>query len=241
MRSCRLDITREDGVTTDPCRPPSGLVSAGGKQIIVDAEIPGGRNPPRMHLFSPHPVFEADLAFQYEYSVSAFAEILGECGSGQPAAHNNGVMHYGSTSAFGVFEICEKLPVEVNSTSNLLFRCNRNLIYIVEVMSVRDYLGEFEHLVLLALMRLGDDAYGVTVRKEIEARTGREVSVGAVYATLDRLETKGYVTSFYGGATEERGGRSKRFFRMTAEGLAVVNQTQRALANMLEGLGFSWS
>lgn len=108
-------------------------------------------------------------------------------------------------------------------------------------MPVRDYLGGFETLVLLALLRLGDDAYGVTVRKEIEARAGREVSVGAVYATLDRLETKGYVTSFYGGATEERGGRSKRFFRITAEGFAAVNETQRALVNMLDGLSLNWS
>jgi PadR family transcriptional regulator PadR len=108
-------------------------------------------------------------------------------------------------------------------------------------MSDGNYLGEFEHLVLLALLRLGDDAYGVTVRKEIAARTGRDVSVGAAYATLDRLETKGYVTSLYGGATEERGGRSKRFFRITAKGLAAVNNTQRAVASMVEGLGLNWS
>ncbi len=104
-----------------------------------------------------------------------------------------------------------------------------------------NYLGEFEHLVLLALLRLGEDAYGVTVRKEIEARTRREVSLGAAYSTLDRLEKKGYVTSFYGGATDERGGRSKRFFRITSEGLVAVNETQRAVASMVEGLGLNWS
>lgn len=104
-----------------------------------------------------------------------------------------------------------------------------------------NYLGEFEHLVLLALLRLGEDAYGVTVRKEIEARTRREVSLGAAYSTLDRLETKGYVTSFYGGATDQRGGRSKRFFRITSEGLVAVNETQRAVASMVEGLGLNWS
>lgn len=65
-------------------------------------------------------------------------------------------------------------------------------------MSKRDYLGEFEHIVLLAVLRLGKEAYGVTVRQEIEARTGREVSIGAVYATLDRLEGKGYVQSYAG-------------------------------------------
>src|SRR5207245_258502 len=114
------------------------------------------------------------------------------------------------------------------------------LIYIVELMPGCSYVGVFEHLVLLAILRLGNDAYGVTVRKEIEVRTGRDVSLGGAYATLDRLETKGYVTSFYGGATEERGGRSKRFFRITAAGLAAVNATQRALESMVEGLGLSW-
>jgi DNA-binding PadR family transcriptional regulator len=108
-------------------------------------------------------------------------------------------------------------------------------------MGGRNYLGEFEHLVLLALLRLDDNAYGITVRKEIEARTGREISIGAVYATLDRLEAKGYVGSSYGGATEERGGRSKRFFRITAEGLSAVNDTQCAIVSMLEGLDFRWS
>jgi DNA-binding PadR family transcriptional regulator len=68
----------------------------------------------------------------------------------------------------------------------------------------RDHLGGFEHVVILALMRLGEEAYGVPVRQEIEARTGREVSIGAVYATLDRLEAKGYVKSRLGEPTPER-------------------------------------
>jgi DNA-binding PadR family transcriptional regulator len=104
-------------------------------------------------------------------------------------------------------------------------------------MPGRDYLGEFEHIILLALLRLEDRAYGVTVRQEIELRTHREVSIGAVYATLDRLETKGYVKSHRGDPTPERGGRSKRFFRVTAMGMEAVNHTQRALLNMTEGLG----
>ena len=79
-------------------------------------------------------------------------------------------------------------------------------------MSGREYLGEFEHIVILALLRLADRAYGVTVRQEIEARTGREVSIGAIYATLERLQAKGYVKSQFGDPTPERGGRSKRFF-----------------------------
>src|SRR3984893_9820838 len=103
-------------------------------------------------------------------------------------------------------------------------------------MSRRDYLGEFEHMVILALLRLADRAYGVTVRQEIELRTSREVSIGAVYATLDRLEAKGYVKSRLGEPTPERGGRSKRFFRVTNKGVAAVNRTQRALKSMTEGL-----
>ena len=112
-----------------------------------------------------------------------------------------------------------------------------DLFYIVYVMLARGYLGEFEHIVLLALLRLQDKAYGVTVRQEIQARTDREVSIGAVYATLDRLQTKGYVKSFRGEPTAERGGRSKRFFRVTALGVTAVNHTQQALACMTEGLG----
>jgi PadR family transcriptional regulator, regulatory protein PadR len=103
-------------------------------------------------------------------------------------------------------------------------------------MPGRDYLGEFEHIVVLALLRLGDRAYGVTVRQEIESRTNREVSIGSVYATLERLETKGYVKSHRGDPTPERGGRSKRFFRVTPGGVAAVNRTQRALQSMTQGL-----
>src|SRR5713101_530094 len=103
-------------------------------------------------------------------------------------------------------------------------------------MPGRDYLGEFEHIIVLALLRLEDRAYGVTVRQEIEFRTKREVSIGAVYATLDRLETKGYVKSHRGDPTPERGGRAKRFFRVTPKGMLAVNRTQRALQNMTDGL-----
>ena len=112
-------------------------------------------------------------------------------------------------------------------------------------MSSRDYLGEFEHIVVLALMRLGERAYGVTVRQEIAARTERDVSLGAIDATLDRLEVKGYVTSRLGEPTAERGGRSKRFFRVTKKGVSAVNRTHRALLSMSEGLNlvgrYSWS
>jgi PadR family transcriptional regulator, regulatory protein PadR len=103
-------------------------------------------------------------------------------------------------------------------------------------MGGKDFLGEFEHIVMLALMRLGDRAYGVTVRQEIELRTGREVSIGAIYATLDRLEAKGYVKSRMGDPTPERGGRSKRFFRVTPKGVTAVNRTHKAIHNMAQGL-----
>ena len=103
-------------------------------------------------------------------------------------------------------------------------------------MSGRDYLGEFEHIVLLALLRLGDQAYGVTVRREIESRIKREVSIGATYATLDRLEAKGYVQSRVGNPTPERGGRSKRYYRVTAQGASAVHRTHRALHSLTEGL-----
>lgn len=103
-------------------------------------------------------------------------------------------------------------------------------------MSNRDYLGEFEHIVLLALMRLGDHAYGVTVRQEISTCIDRDVSVGAIYATLDRLEEKGYVTSSMGEPTPKRGGRPKRFFQVTAHGVSAVNRTRQAFLGMSKGL-----
>ena len=103
-------------------------------------------------------------------------------------------------------------------------------------MSKGAYLGEFEHLVLLAVLRLDDRAYGVTVRQEIAARTGRDVSVGAVYATLDRLEMKGYVKSRLGEPTTERGGRAKRLIRVTAKGVRAVNSTHEALRSLSAGL-----
>jgi len=78
-------------------------------------------------------------------------------------------------------------------------------------MSAFDSIGEFEHMVLLAVLRLGDDAYAVTVREEILTHTGRHVSRGSIYITLDRLETKGYLKSRLGEPTAERGGRAKRY------------------------------
>ncbi len=108
-------------------------------------------------------------------------------------------------------------------------------------MSKGEFLGEFEQFVLLALVRLGDEAYGMAVRREIEARAERPVSIGAVYATLDRLEAKGLVRSRLGEATDERGGRAKKCFTMTAAGERALDSSQRALRRMLTGLPTRWN
>lgn len=97
-------------------------------------------------------------------------------------------------------------------------------------------MGEFEQLVLLAVLRLENDAYGMQVREEIEKRTGREVSYGAVYTALDRLERKGYVTHRIGESTPERGGRARKYFSVQAEGREALRATQEALSVMREGV-----
>jgi PadR family transcriptional regulator, regulatory protein PadR len=107
-------------------------------------------------------------------------------------------------------------------------------------MSKGDSLGEFEHLVLLALLRLRDNAYGVTIRNELETRAGRSTSIGAVYATLDRLEAKSYISSVLADPTPERGGRAKRFFRLEAAGAAALKSSQQAIHNMSKGLNVAW-
>ena len=83
-------------------------------------------------------------------------------------------------------------------------------------MAAPPTLGEFEHIVLLAILRLGENAYGVTLRQEIQERTDRHPSPGALYITVDRLENKGFVSSRFGDPTPQRGGRAKRFFRALA-------------------------
>jgi DNA-binding PadR family transcriptional regulator len=100
----------------------------------------------------------------------------------------------------------------------------------------RDALGEFEQAVLLAIGHLGENAYGVTVRREIEGRTRRPVAVGALYTALDRLEKKGFVASWMSDPTPERGGRSRRYFRLRAAGATALRQSRQALDRMWEGL-----
>jgi PadR family transcriptional regulator PadR len=103
-----------------------------------------------------------------------------------------------------------------------------------------DSLGQFEQIVLVALLRLGPDGYGMAVRREIEERTGRSLSIGAVYATLERLEAKGYVSSFTGEATPERGGRAKRFFQIESNGQRALRDSQEAIRRMMAGLKIDW-
>ena len=91
-------------------------------------------------------------------------------------------------------------------------------------------------MVLLVLIRLGEDAYGVPICHEIERRSGREAALGSVYAALERLEEKGLVTSRLGDSTAVRGGRAKRYFRVTARGMQAVRETQRVLMNLWGGL-----
>jgi PadR family transcriptional regulator, regulatory protein PadR len=97
-------------------------------------------------------------------------------------------------------------------------------------------LGEFEQIVLLAILRLSENAYGVTIRHEIAVCTGRAPAPGALYTTLDRMEEKGLVQSWLGDPTPQRGGRAKRYFGVTKKGLAAVTAAQRSYQNLLRGL-----
>ena len=103
---------------------------------------------------------------------------------------------------------------------------------IIELMKERSYLGEFELMLLLAVIHLGEEAYGVPISRELERNRGRDVSVGSVYAALERLEGKGLVESSLGDPTPERGGKAKRFFRITKEGLRQVHETRRVLTRL---------
>ena len=98
------------------------------------------------------------------------------------------------------------------------------------------FLRDFEQLVLTAVMTLGDNAYGMTIHEQVEEFVGtwRVVSLGAVYTTLERLEKKGFVSSWYGDPTPERGGRSKRFFKIEAAGQLALKQALRGAANVVE-------
>lgn len=125
---------------------------------------------------------------------------------------------------------------------NLPFRLPDNPIdsfyffSIIELMKTRNYLGEFELMLLLAIIHLGEETYGVPISRELEKYRGREVSVGSVYAALERLEAKGLVASTLGNSTPERGGKAKRYFRITREGLRQVHDTRRVLTRLWQAI-----
>ena len=103
-------------------------------------------------------------------------------------------------------------------------------------MGKGSFLGEFEQVVLLAVARMNGEGYGLSIRQEIERRTGRNVTVGAVYATLARLEDKGLASSYEGEATPRRGGRAKRHFRLEEAGVHALEASRGMLDAMWEGV-----
>lgn len=103
-------------------------------------------------------------------------------------------------------------------------------------MAKGEYLGEFEHIVLLTILRLGDGAYGAMIRAEIEHVTGRSPAIGAVHATLERLERKGLVASWIGQPTAERGGKAKRHFKIEADGVSALKSARRTLDKLHTGV-----
>ena len=105
-------------------------------------------------------------------------------------------------------------------------------------MARGDSLGDLEQLVMLAILRLGDNAYGAAMRQELESRAGRVVTGGSVYATLQRLEDKGFVSSRLGDPLPQRGGRARTYFKLEPEGLKALQQTFGALKDMSTGLKF---
>jgi PadR family transcriptional regulator, regulatory protein PadR len=93
-------------------------------------------------------------------------------------------------------------------------------------------LGEFEYLLITAAARLGEEAYGAAIRREVEAATGKRCSIGALYTTLDRLQAKGLVKTWMGEATAQRGGRAKRMVRVTAKGVQAATSFYRAVTRV---------
>ena len=102
-------------------------------------------------------------------------------------------------------------------------------------MNKTSFLGEFEQMVLLAILRLADAAYGMSIRKELEERAGRTVSRSALYITVERLARKGYLTARMGDPSPERGGRAKRYFAITPAGREALKTSGQALRNLWVG------
>lgn len=108
-------------------------------------------------------------------------------------------------------------------------------------MDKEKFLGEFEQFLLLAILRLGDNAYGSTIRQLLADSICRDVTIGALYTTLERLEKKGLVESKMGEATAERGGRAKKYFKVSAQGQSALKRSKQALSNMWQGLALKGS
>ncbi len=118
---------------------------------------------------------------------------------------------------------------------------NYNVIDIIVVDMNKDLefnrsLGEFQQKLLLTVIRLGSNAYGMQIRREIHERTGRNVAIGQIYTVLGRLEQKGFVSSRMGDPTPERGGRAKKFYKVTAKGERALDEAQHAIESLSEGL-----
>ena len=107
---------------------------------------------------------------------------------------------------------------------------------IVEVMRKREYLGQLELMVLLAVMRPARDAYGVLISRDIAEKSGREVALASVYAALERLERKGFISSFLGQPTAERGGKARTYFKPTAAGVQEAREAHGTLLRLSSGL-----
>ncbi len=105
-------------------------------------------------------------------------------------------------------------------------------------MSKGDHLGEFEQLVLLALVRIGGNGYGMEVRRELQATSGRDVAIGAVYGTLERLEAKGYASSLYSDPEPSSGGKPRRTFKIEENGQVALQASRALLDRMWQGVSF---
>ena len=131
----------------------------------------------------------------------------------------------------------DRLVAQSKPAVTVNFRLSRfDFFIILEQMKTPAYLSDFELIAVLVVLRLGDNAYGVPVAREIEEQTKREVKLGSVYAALERLEEKGFVVSELGEPTRERGGRAKRYFRVTRQGIRRVRETQQTLIRLWRGV-----
>ena len=141
---------------------------------------------------------------------------------------------WASSSAAETLELAQTAPRMSGRRARLT--AEDDFYYKIAITMAREHLGRFEHLLLLAVVRLGDDAYGMTIRRELARHTGREISVGAIYTSLARLEAKGLVQSRLGDPTPERGGKAKRFYRVLPAGKKAIALAQAILLGLARGI-----